>query len=143
MGLELFGHVSGSGTLSGTALFGDLNIGSSPGVVILENTTLLASSTTTFEVKGADSNQVAQLILVGSVTLDGTAQITFDNFTSDPADTFQRIDLTNGAASSWFSSVVAPERWRLPSDGLLTVPEPTSFVLVLIGLVLLPLRRRR
>ena len=43
-GFELFGHVSGSGTLSGTTLFGNLNIGSSPGVVTLEDVTMSASS---------------------------------------------------------------------------------------------------
>ena len=117
----LYGDVSGSGTLSSTTLFGNLNIGSSPGVVTHENTTLSASSTTTFEVAGTD---FSQLILIGSVTLNGTAQITFDNFTPDPVDTFQLLDLTGGTASSWFSSIVAPEGWTLSSDGLLAVPEP-------------------
>jgi len=73
-GLVLYGDVSGPGTLSGTTLFGNLNIGSSPGVVTLENTTLSASSTTTFEVAGTtDSSQFDQLIFVGSVALEGTA----------------------------------------------------------------------
>ena len=140
-GLELFGHVSGSGTLSGTTLFGNLNIGRSPGVVTLEDMTMSVSSTTTFE--GTDSSQFDQLVLIGSVALDGTAQITFDNFTPDPADTFQLLDLTGGTASSWFSRVMAPEGWTLSSDGLLAVPEPTSFMLALIGLALLSLRSRR
>jgi len=142
-GFELFGHVSGSGTLSGTTLFGNLNIGSSPGVVTLEDMTMSASSTTTFEVAGTDSSQFDQLILIGSVALDGTAQITFDNFTPDLSDTFQLIDLTNGTASSWFSSVVTPDGWTLSSGGLLAVPEPTSFMLVVIGLALLLLKSRR
>jgi len=108
-GLVLYGDVSGSGTLSGPTLFGNLNIGSSPGVVTLENTTLSASSTNTFEVAGTDSSQFDQLILVGSVALNGTAQITFDNFTPELSDTFQLLNLTGGTGSSWFSSVVAPE----------------------------------
>ena len=49
-GLKLFGDVLGSGTLSGTSLFGNINIGSSPGVITLEDMTMSASSTTTFEV---------------------------------------------------------------------------------------------
>ena len=143
-GLELFGHVSGSGTISGATLFGNLNIGSSPGVVTLEDVVMSASSTTTFEVAGADSSEFDQLILIGSVALDGTAQITFDNFMPDLLDTFQLIDLTNGTASSWFSSVAAPEGWILSSSGTLSaIPEPTSFILVLIGLALLPLRVQR
>ena len=143
-GLELFGHVSGSGTISGATLFGNINIGSSPGVITLEDVVMSASSTTTFEVAGANSSEFDQLILIGSVALDGTAQITFDNFTPDLTDTFQLIDLTNGTASSWFSSVTAPEGWTLSSSGTLSViPEPTSFILVLIGLALLPLRVQR
>ena len=102
-----------------------------------------ASSTTTFEVAGTNSSQFDQLILIGWVALDGTAQITFDNFTPDPADTFQLLDLTGGTASSWFSSVMAPEEWTLSSNGLLVVPEPTSFMLALISLALLSLRSRR
>ena len=129
-GLELFGHVSGSGTISGATLFGNLNIGSSPGVVTLENTTLSASSTTTFEVAGTDSSQFDQLILIGSVALDGTAQITFDNFTPELSDTFQLIDLTNGTASSWFSSLVAPEGWTLSSGVLLAILEPSLTLLL-------------
>ena len=134
-GLMLYGDVSGSGTLSGTTLFGNLNIGSSPGVVTLEDVTMSASSTTTFEVAGTDSSQFDQLILIGSVALDGTAQITFDNFTPDLSDTFQLLDLTGGTASSWFSSVVAPEGWTLSSGGMLAIPEPSSALLLGIGIL--------
>ena len=134
-GLELFGHVSGSGTLPGTTLFGNLNIGSSPGAITLEDMTLSASGTTTFEVAGTDASQFDRLTLVGSVALNGTAQISFDSFTPDLSDTFQLIDLTNGTASSWFSSVVAPEGWTLSTDGLLAIPEPSSALLLGIGIL--------
>ena len=140
-GLELFGHVSGTGTISGASIFGNVSPGSSPGVVTLENTTLSASSTTTFEVAGTDSSQFDQLILVGSVALDGTAQVTFDSFTPDLLDTFQLIDLTNGTASSWFSSVEAPEGWMLSTDGLLVIPEPATLPLLALGMLLAGRRR--
>tara|TARA_B100000809_G_scaffold228561_1_gene241640 strand:- start:35 stop:775 length:741 start_codon:yes stop_codon:yes gene_type:complete len=142
-GLELFGHVSGSGTLSGTTLFGNLDIGSSPGAITLEDVVLSSAGTTTFEVAGIDPSQFDRLTLVGSVALDGTAQISFDSFTPDPSDTFQLIDLTGGTASNWFSSVVAPEGWTLSTGGLLAVPEPSTLLLALFGVALLPLRRRR
>ena len=134
-GLELFGHVSGSGTLSGTTLFGNLNIGSSPGVITLEDVVMSEFATTTFEIAGTDPSQFDQLILIGSVALNGTAQITFDNFTPDLADTFQLLDLTGGTASSWFSSVVAPEGWTLSSGVLLAIPEPSSALLLGIGIL--------
>lgn len=53
-GLELFGHVSGSGTLSETKLFGNLNIGNSPGSITLENVVMTSSATTTFAVTDTD-----------------------------------------------------------------------------------------
>jgi|TARA_B100000809_G_scaffold252374_1_gene287026 hypothetical protein len=53
------------------------------------------------------------------------------------------IDLTSGTASSWFSSVVAPAGWTLSSGGLLAVPEPSTLILALAALALLPLWRRR
>ena len=61
----------------------------------------------------------------------------FDNFTPDPADTFQLIDLTSGTASNWFSSVVAPTGWTLSSGGLLAVPEPSTALLLCLGLMAL------
>jgi hypothetical protein len=96
---------------------------------------LSASSTTTFEVAGTDSSQFDQLILIGSVALDGTAQITFDNFTPELSDTFQLPDRTGGTASSWFSSIVAPEGWYLSTDGVLAIPEPSSALLLGIGIL--------
>ena len=124
-------------------MFGNLDIGSSPGAITLEDVTLSAFGTTTFEVAVTDASQFDRLTLVGSVALDGTAQISFDSFTPDPSDTFQLIDLTNGTASNWFSSVVAPAGWTLSSGGLLAVPEPSTLILALATLALLPLWRRR
>ena len=131
--MELFGHVSGSGTISGATLFGNLNIGSSPGVITLEDVAISDSATTTFEITGTDPSQFDRLVLLGTVALAGTAQITFDNFAPDLTDTFQLIDVTVPPVSSWFSSVTAPEGWILSSDGLLAVPEPSSLLLLVLA----------
>ena len=53
------------------------------------------------------------------------------------------IDLTNGTARSWFSSVVAPEGWTLSSDGLLAVPEPSSLLLLVLAVGCLAVARGR
>ena len=128
---------------AGSFLLSALPLSAGPGAITLEDVVLSEFATIKFEITGTDPSQFDQLILVGSVALDGTAQITFDNFTPELSDTFQLLDLTGGTASSWFSSVVAPERWTLSTNGLLAVPEPTSFMLVIIGMALLLLRRRR
>ena len=59
----------------------------------------------------------------------------FDKFTPELSDTFQLLDLTGGTASSWFSSVVAPEGWTLSSSGTLSViPEPASLLMAVMSL---------
>ena len=40
-------------------------------------------------------------------------------------------------------SVVAPAGWTLSSGGLLAVPEPSTLILALAALAMLPHRRRR
>jgi len=76
-GLVLYGDVSGSGTLSGATVFGNLDIGSSPGAITLEDVTLSGSTTTTFEVAGTDASQFDRLTLVSTVALAGTARISY------------------------------------------------------------------
>ena len=67
--------------------------------------------------------------------LGGTVQITFDGFAPELSDPFQLLDLTGGTASSWFSSIVAPEGWYLSTDGVLAIPEPSSALLLEIGIL--------
>jgi hypothetical protein len=56
-GLTLYGDVSGSGTVSDATLFGNVNIGSSPGAITLEDVVMSEFATTTFEVAGTDPSQ--------------------------------------------------------------------------------------
>jgi hypothetical protein len=112
-GLALYGDVSGSGSITGTSIFGNVDIGNSPGEIALEDVTMSPSSTTTFEVAGIDPSEFDRLILVGSVALNGTAKITFDNFTPDQLDTFQLIagwGLKSLSVSHKFESVAKHKR---------------------------------
>ena len=148
-GLELFGHVSGSGTISGTTLFGNLDIGSSPGAITLEDVTLSAAGTTTFEVGGTTLADYDRILLAGGVMLDGVMNVSFmDGFMPAESDTFQLIDLGTATVTGWFSSVNTPAGWSLSASGSLynnstAVPEPAAILLALFGLALLPRRRRR
>ena len=100
-GLELFGHVSGSGTITGGTLYGNLLIGTSPGTVTLEDTILSEATTTMFEVGGTDVTDFDRLLLAGGVTINGTAEISFtDGFTPQESDTFQLVDLGWASAQS-------------------------------------------
>ena len=148
-GLTLYGDVSGSGTISGTTLFGNLDIGSSPGAITLEDVTLSAAGTTTFEVGGTTLADYDRMLLAGGVILDGVMNVSFvDGFMPAESDTFQLIDLGTATVTGWFSSVNTPAGWSLSASGSLynnstAVPEPSTLLLALFGLALLPRRRRR
>ena len=144
-GLTLYGDVSGSGTISGTTLFGNLDIGSSPGAITLEDVILSFAGTTTFEVGGTMLADYDRILLAGGVMLDGVANVSFmDGFLPAESDTFQLIDLGSATVTGWFSSVNTPAGWSLNASGLLyAVPEPSALLLALLGLALLPRKRRR
>ena len=145
----LVGDVSGSGTISGMTLFGNLDIGSSPGAITLEDVTLSAAGTTTFEVAGTTLADYDRILLAGGVTLDGVMNVSFiDGFMPAESDVFQLIDLGTATVTGWFSSVNTPAGWSLNASGLLynnsaAVPEPATLLLALLGVALLPRRRRR
>ena len=77
--------------------------------------------------------------------LDGVMNVSFiDGFVPAESDTFQLIDLGTATVTGWFSTVTTPAGWSLNTSGLLyAVPEPSTLLLALIGLALLPRRRRR
>ena len=86
---------------------GNFNTASRPDVITLEDMTMSASSTTAFGFIDTDSYQLDQLILVGSVALDGMAQITFDYFTPhQPTE----VDVDNPSGLAIFVSGPSPIR---------------------------------
>ena len=127
-GLELFGHVSGSGNITGSTVYGNLVIGTSPGTITLEDSILSDATTTVFEVGGTDVTSFDQLLLAGSVTLNGTADIRFtDGFTPEASDTFQLVDLGTATLTNWFRQVTVPDGWGVSETGQLytiIVPAP-------------------
>ena len=90
-----------------------------------------------------------RILLAGGVMLDGVMNVSFiDGFVPAESDTFQLIDLGTATVTGWFSLVNAPAGWSLNASGLLynnsaAVPEPAAILLALLGLALLPRRRRR
>ena len=56
-GLELFGHVSGSGSISDTTIYGNIDVGNSAGQLTLTDVVLGSDNTVvTLEIGGADSS---------------------------------------------------------------------------------------
>jgi len=68
------------------------------------------------------------MLLAGSVTLNGTADIRFtDGFTPEASDTFQLIDLGTATLTNWFRQVTVPDGWGVSETGQLytiIVPAP-------------------
>ncbi|MDG2410035.1 MAG: hypothetical protein P8M53_13580 [Pirellulales bacterium] len=83
------------------------------------------------------------------ILLDGVTNVSFmDGFMPAESDTFQLIDLGTATVTGWFSSLLAPAGWSLNASGLLynnsaAVPEPAALLLALLGLAIVPRRRRR
>ena len=157
--LSVDGTLAGSGTLQGVVFGGSLGIGEpltnllgSPltvdrvvGSIIFHDVTVSPNTIFEFGVHGTTLNDFDQLLLTGSDTLDGIAQIAFvRGFEPAITDTFQLVDIRSDSNSSgWFSQVYAPPNWQLNRDGLLyyQTPEPQAIFLALIGLTLLTCRR--
>ena len=119
-GLELFGHVSGSGNITGSTVYGNLVIGTSPGTITLEDSILSGATTTVFEVGGTDVANFDQLLLAGGVTLNGSADIRFtDGFAPQESDTFQLVDLGTATLTNWFQQITAPDGWGMSETGQL------------------------
>jgi len=119
-GLTLYGDVSGSGNITGSTVYGNLVIGTSPGTITLEDSILSDATTTVFEVGGTDVTNFDQLLLAGSVTINGTAEISFtDGFAPQESDTFQLVDLGTATLTNWFQQVTAPDGWGVSETGQL------------------------
>ena len=131
-GLRVYGDISGTGTIADTTLFGNLNIGNSPGDVILENATLSSSTIVALAIEGVNQGEFDTLTIDGASDISAaTLNITFSGFTPDgPGDTFA---LLGNFSATNFSTITTPDGWNLSNAGVLSgsaVPEPSSLALL-------------
>lgn len=141
--LSIYGDVSGSGSLTNVAVFGNVNVGSSPGFLALRDVTLGGGSSILMEIAGRDPAEYDRLIL-DNVSFGGAPiVISFaHSFFPLADDAFDLFDGGNLAACLAGASVIAPDGWLLDRDtGILATPEPASAVLLTAASLLL-LRRR-
>ncbi|NUN93999.1 MAG: hypothetical protein HUU04_09495 [Verrucomicrobiae bacterium] len=138
------GTVTNSGTLSP---------GNSPGTMVFSsNLDLQASSVLVLEIGGAGWNDYDHLVVEGTLTKGGSVVVTNLGYTFLGGESFDFVDATNLAGA--FGSLSLPSltggmTWDtslFESQGLLSViaiPEPTTFLAILISLGGLALAHRR
>ncbi len=143
-GLALYGNLSGTGTLAGMTVYGNVDIGNSPGELELQGTTL-ASGTVTMEISGTGDGEFDTLIGDEFSDVSGAnLNISFVGFTPLGGESWQLI--TGGIDPSSFNSINTPENYALSGNGTFTaIPEPATILMfACVGLAaVIGLRRRR
>ncbi len=153
--LTVWGHLRGSGTLDNVTIYGDLNVGNSPGTIEADGLTLTSACTLEMELGGLLAGaEHDQIILDGLLTLDGVLDVDwYNNFEAILGDSFTLFAMENGASiAGQFNEILLPS-FSDPSlswdtSGLYTagtisvVPEPTTLALLLAGGLAI-IRRRK
>ncbi len=141
--------LGGSGTITGAVVIdGTLSPGSSPGLLSTGDLMLNSGADSFFQINGLTRGiQFDAVDVTGLLTLGGTLTIDF-GFTPQVTDTFDLFDFTSQMGD--FSSVVFVDPGFGgtfdASTGVLSlsaVPEPGSFAMLIGGLGVLALLRRR
>ena len=140
-GLELFGHVSGTGSISDTTIYGNIDVGNSVGQLTLTDVVLGSDNTVvTLEIGGADSSLYDTITFAGDTTLAGDLEVELiDSFLPQVGDTFSLFSLEPEVALQGdFNDILLPdlETGLWDSSGLLssgnllvisTIPNPCSW----------------
>jgi beta propeller repeat protein len=110
-GLELFGHVSGTGTITGTTIFGNVSPGNSAGQLGLTDVVLSSAGTLNLEIGGTDTQQYDQVTLAGTMSLAGDLQVQLiDSFVPQVGDIFSLFNLAPSTnLLGGFSDILLPE----------------------------------
>jgi len=146
--LVIYGDVSGSGSLTHTTVFGNVDVGSSPGLMTLEHVSFGSTLPLLMEIAGAGLDEFDRLILgegvdFGSSIID---VVFIDGFQPDESDEFQLFSATGGAdlfATLDGVAINTPDGWFVnPNTGILAVPEPATVALLCAGAAALRRRRR-
>ena len=154
-----FGTLSGEGSFTGSGtnfVEGGLSPGSSPATMSFDgNLVLGASSTTLMELAGTATGEYDRLVVAGELTLGGNLDVELiDSFIPQVDDVFDLFVLDPGVdLQGNFSNINLPliNTGVWDTSGLLTsgsilvvaVPEPSTLLLALFGVAMLPHRRRR
>jgi hypothetical protein len=154
-GFVVWGNISGSGDLTNVTLYGDLDVGNSPGTLEVGGLAMTSSGSLTMELGGLNAGtEYDQILVSGEFTLDGALEVLWHNdFEASAGDTFTLFDVTaGGSLDGQFDNILLPTfseaslHWdtsNLYVDGTISaVPEPMTWVL-LASLGVMPFVRRR
>ncbi|MCH2115882.1 MAG: PEP-CTERM sorting domain-containing protein, partial [Pirellulales bacterium] len=108
---ELFGHVSGTGTISDTSIFGNVSPGNSAGQLGLTDVVLSSAGTLNLEIGGTATQQYDQVTLAGAMSLAGDLEVQLiDSFVPQVGDTFSLFNLEPSLnLQGGFSDILLPE----------------------------------
>ena len=135
-GLSIYGDVSGSGDISNTTIYGNIDVGSSAGQLALTDVVLSSAGTLSLEIGGPDWQQYDRVTLNGTTALAGNLEVSLiDGFLPQVGDTYglfslaPRLNLQGG-----FNSLVLPDleaiSWDtsslLTSGSLLAIADPCA-----------------
>jgi hypothetical protein len=107
-GLSLYGDVSGTGTISGTSIFGNVSPGSSAGQLGLTDVVLSSAGTLSLKIGAQENDQVT---LAGAMSLAGDLEVQLiDSFVPQVGDTFSLFNLEPSLnLQGDFSDILLPE----------------------------------
>ena len=146
------GDFTGSGDFTGagrTVFGGTFRPGNSPGAVSFEgDVTFENDLVLEMELAGLEVGEFDFLSVDGELVLDGTLVVSYlDDFVAEQGDSFLLISSTDYTGT--FDDVILPDaqNWLINygSNGveITAIPEPTVFVMLLVGLMILASVRRR
>jgi autotransporter-associated beta strand protein len=139
--------VTGAGSTTGNVNYaGSYSPGNSPAVVSVENIAFDPTSQLTMEFAGSGSGQFDQLLVSGMATIDGTLNLSMLN--GYQFQTGQVYPLITGNYSGTFDQVTGLSGdWQVAyqPNGIVVIPEPSTFIVAGLGIMLfgLGIRKRR
>ncbi|MFO1321413.1 MAG: PEP-CTERM sorting domain-containing protein [Burkholderiales bacterium] len=157
--LTFDGAVSGTGSFAGNVRFeGGLSPGASPALQQASTVVFAATNTLHMELGGhVRGTEYDAIDATGSITLGGSLEVVLlGQFVPGAGDVFDLLSASHitgsfasqvfptlGAGLTWHTAILAGQTGEIFQLTVAAVPEPSEWLLIIAGGVLLAARRRR